>query len=148
MGTYLGLIPYYDRQPLLVRLLLAVAGVALVAGTLLEWRVTYGFTGRPEMVTGLERASGIVVLIMGLATLAAAAWERAAAAGILTGLAAGALTGLELIDVLALPAIADSVQEVGIGLVISLGGAAIAGAGGICALAVAASVAARSDPPE
>ena len=114
-------------------------------GSLLEWRVVYGFTGRPEMVSGLERTTGIVVLILGLGTLAAAALPRLAVAGILTGLAAGALTGLELIDVLSLPPIADAAEQVGIGLVMALGGAAIAGAGGICALAVAVAVSAPRD---
>jgi hypothetical protein len=57
-----------------------------------------------------------------------------------TGLAGGAIAGLELIAILNSPVGADSLEQAKIGRVITLGGAAVAGAAGIAALSVAVAV--------
>jgi hypothetical protein len=115
---------------------------------LLDWRVSYGIGGPFDAVRGVQTSEGIFVLLLGIATLAAAARPKFAVAGIATGLAGGAVTGLYLIAVLDYPVLTDSTEEVRVGLVASLGGAALAAAGGIVALSVSSAlyaVSARRD---
>jgi hypothetical protein len=129
----------YDSQPLVVRALGALGGICMSIGPLLDWRLSCGVAGC-EATRGIESVTGWIAVLLGLATVAFGVAGRLAPLCILTGLAGGAIAGLELIDVLNYPVGADLLEQVKIGLVITLGGAAVAGAGGIAGLSVAAAV--------
>ena len=135
-----------EKQPAVVRLLMLLGGVCLAVGPFLGWWETYGIDGTGREVAGIASFSGWVVFLAGLVTLIFVFVPRLAPLGLVTGLVAGAIAGLRLIDFLNIPFALDSVTELEDGLVFSLGGAALTGAGGVIAASVAAALAAsRSD---
>jgi hypothetical protein len=133
----------YDNHPTALRLLAALGGAGMTIAPALAWAVMWNFAGRPVREAGLESEFGVVVLVVGLMTLVTAGLPHLLPLNIVTGLIGGAAAGLYLVDVLAFRFVPDSATEVELGLVLALGSAAVTGAAGIAALAVAAAVSVR-----
>lgn len=129
----------YDDQPAFVRFLAGAGGAALILTPWLNWSATSTIAG-PQVQRGVESWHGWFVLVLGLATVAAAVMPRFLPLTIFTGLAAGAVAGGHLVDLLASPSFIDAGQFVGVALVLTVGGAAVVGVAGVIAAAVALSV--------
>jgi hypothetical protein len=90
-------------------------------GPLLDWRISCGVAGC-EGTRGVDSAIGWIVVLIGLASVEFGVAGRMAPRCVLTGLTGGAVAGLELIEILNYPVGADLLEQVKIGLVITLGG--------------------------
>ena len=112
----------------------------MVVGPLLKWKIGYGFDGQPVVERGIESVFGWIVILCGVAALASGGAGRLLPLAILPGLIGGAITGLAFLDVMAWRFIPDASTETGLGLLMSMGGAALAGAAGVVGLSVAAAV--------
>ena len=133
----------FERQPGVVRALLLLGGLGMVVAPFLKWDISWGLGGEPIVHSGFESPFGIIVVIAGAGTLTCGLVPKLAPLGILSGLVAGASAGLALLDVLPWLAIPDATMRPGGGLLLALGSAALAGAGGVTGLAVAASAQVR-----
>ena len=112
----------------------------MIVGPLLKWKIGYGFDGLPIVERGIESVAGGVVLVCGIATMACGGIGRLLPLAVVPGLVGGAITGLVFLEVMATRFIPDGSTETGLGLVMSMGGAALAGAAGVVGLSVAAAV--------
>jgi hypothetical protein len=129
----------YDEHPTAIRLLALLGGLGMTVGAFLAWSITYDFVGKPYREIGVSTSLGIIALIAGIATLVFVAVPRLLPLAIATGLVGGAAAGLYMIDALPLN-LPDAATQLGLGLIGTLGCAALTGAAGIAALSVAAAV--------
>jgi hypothetical protein len=135
-----GSVLNYDDQPMFVRFLVGFGGVCMFIGPLFRWTIMYDFAGRPHVERGLDSPVGWAVMVLGAFTLWLAVVPRLMPLAIASALIGGALSGLELISALPFVFIPDMSTQVILALIGTVGGAAVAGAGGITATAIALAV--------
>jgi hypothetical protein len=133
----------YNGHPFVVRVLALLGGAGMTTAPMLGWTITSNLAGRPVRESGLDTGFGIVVLASGIATILIGVFPRFLPLAILTGLVGGAAAGLYLVESIPLKTEyfpGGFIREFDRGLVLALGSAAITGASGIAALAVASAV--------
>ena len=134
----------YDDHPGFIRLLAIVGGTAMVIGPLLKWAIAPELLPSESAVQrGIESVEGWVAVLCGLATIAFGIRVRLVPLAIVTGLIGGALASRSLLNYLSVVYVipyTEITERPNLGLILSMSGAALAGAAGVAGLLVASAV--------